>query len=138
MATGTPKCVKLLLLLSILGTVCGELAFFHFLWTSSGRNYTLNFVDATLKYGNHWTSENSLLQDKDMPLSSRKTAICRQKTCNWFHAAAFCQYIFKWVTFEICKTKLWLIAISIFNYSQVFCSILKYLNFQFPPIFFHP
>ena len=52
MATGTPP---------ILGTVYGEIAFFHFLWTSLGKNYTLNFVDATLKCENRRTSENALL-----------------------------------------------------------------------------
>ena len=36
-------------------------AFFCFLWTCSGQNYTLNFVDATWKRENHPTSENALL-----------------------------------------------------------------------------
>ena len=38
-----------------------KIAFFCFLWTSSGQNYTLNFVDATWKHENRPTSENTLL-----------------------------------------------------------------------------
>ena len=61
MATGAPKCVKILLLLPLNSTICGEITFFQFLWSSSGQNYTLNFVDATWKYKNRRTSENTIL-----------------------------------------------------------------------------
>ena len=38
-----------------------KIAFFCVLWTSSGQNYTLNFVDETCKCQNRPTSENTLL-----------------------------------------------------------------------------
>ena len=38
-----------------------KIAFSCFLWTSSGQNYTLNFVDSTWKCENRPTSENILL-----------------------------------------------------------------------------
>ena len=38
-----------------------KIAFFCFLWTSSGQNGTLNFVDAACKCENRPTSENTLL-----------------------------------------------------------------------------
>ena len=36
-----------------------KIAFFCFIWTSAGQNYTLNFVDATCKSENRPTSENT-------------------------------------------------------------------------------
>ena len=36
------------------------MAFFCFLWTRSGQNYTLNFMNATRKCENRQTSENAL------------------------------------------------------------------------------
>ena len=38
-----------------------KIAFFCFLWTRSGQNYTLNFMNGTRKCENHQTSENALL-----------------------------------------------------------------------------
>ena len=38
-----------------------KIAFFCFLWTSSGKIYTLNFKNATRKCENRQTSENALL-----------------------------------------------------------------------------
>ena len=51
-----------LLRASIIGfsIICGEIAFFHFCWTSSGQNCTLNIMDATQKCENRRTSENTL------------------------------------------------------------------------------
>ena len=46
----------------IMSTICGKkLHFFCFLWTSSVKNYTLNFMNATRKCDNRRTSENALL-----------------------------------------------------------------------------
>ena len=47
------------LLVPIISTICGEKAFFIFLWTKS-QNCILNFVDATRKCEKSRTSENAL------------------------------------------------------------------------------
>ena len=65
MATGAPLCVKLLFYYQKLVPFVAKIAFFCFLWTSSGQNYTLNFVDATWKHENRPTSENTLFAKED-------------------------------------------------------------------------
>ena len=47
----------------IISTICGENCIFCFLQTSSGQNYTLNFVNETSKCENRQTSENALFLD---------------------------------------------------------------------------